>query len=1071
MGKLTAKIVPGDWNGVAHAIAKLDEALNTGAAPTFADLTIVNTLTVDSIAVTNDIVVGGGVTIGDLTASRLLFGDGGKVVDSVEDLTAWIAGAAGVITVTDDSDGTVTIDVAANGIDDTHIDWGSGANQVNAGDVPIALGVGSPTIDTIQEYFDNVGSSGYFTGGLISDAGSGTIDITAGEGFIRTTADDNVPLVSFKWSASLGLAIPINTTQYVFVSDTGVISLNTDEFHESVDNIMLGVVTDEGGAISHAFNLGVRLEESIGQMGRYIRHVDSVVRNRRKGGLLFGESADVNRFVTLTTGQLEWGRTSYPIPAFDTSGADTFDTYSAGGQEATGVSAWPNTQYDNAGTLTTMTNNRWAVLWWYIEPDGHVVMLYGRDQYVTEGQAEDEAEPAESIPNRLGSASVIASKFIFKKGEDATAKIETAFGTPFTGSGVTAHNNLATLAWTSSSHTGTIDTIAAFDGSGVAAELAIPLIVANGGTGAVTLTNNGVLVGSGTGAITALGQAGNGGLLIGNASGPPTVAPLTAGTGIARLNAPGSITLSTVDSEIVHNNLSGVHQGVATGDGPTFASLIVTGDITVGSMVFIDESRGELVIGAVTTFDPYPAFPGQNNITLFVRQPVSTGGGATPYAALVFTNNQTDASSGNIAQFLFANEAIAGTEKRLAQLLVQTTDQTDRGKFILRTFKDTVSTNGFVLDSDVATFAVPIDLNTNGNTFDGTINVNALMEFSFDPRVNDNISLGFGSVSDINATFVSASNAFIIEDMAGGNDCQITGFDNIKLGSGTTNVVNISPTGDMSFVGTAGFYPRRINQSSAPASGTGSTQIDVGEFLAWRDTDTGDVRLAYNDTTSGVTEFGISSGDSPTFTGLTLSGHLAAGGQATINANLGIFYNELYTITDNSVRVGVYSDTSVAKTTADMTTQAVGVLGFCKLNTANTQNWTHVLGLCGIEGDVGIITGSSGTITGAACFATAAAIADAATVTNLYGLYVTHPSVAGSNVTNTYGIYIADQDTGVTLNYAIYTLTGLVHFGDNTTIAGSMDATTYKVNGAAGANFNGAVTNITVVDGIVTAAS
>lgn len=43
--------------------------------------------------------------------------------------------------------------------------------------------------------------------------------------------------------------------------------------------------------------------------------------------------------------------------------------------------------------------------------------------------------------------------------------------------------------------------------------------------------------------------------------------------------------------------------------------------------------------------------------------------------------------------------------------------------------------------------------------------------------------------------------------------------------------------------------------------------------------------------------------------------------------------------------------------------------------------------------------------------------------------------------------------------------------GGDTQIDGDCDATTYSVNGTAGANFSGAVTNITVVDGIVTAVS
>ena len=38
-------------------------------------------------------------------------------------------------------------------------------------------------------------------------------------------------------------------------------------------------------------------------------------------------------------------------------------------------------------------------------------------------------------------------------------------------------------------------------------------------------------------------------------------------------------------------------------------------------------------------------------------------------------------------------------------------------------------------------------------------------------------------------------------------------------------------------------------------------------------------------------------------------------------------------------------------------------------------------------------------------------------------------------------------------------------------VVGNIESTTYSVNGTAGANFSGAVTNITVVDGIVTAVS
>lgn len=70
------------------------------------------------------------------------------------------------------------------------------------------------------------------------------------------------------------------------------------------------------------------------------------------------------------------------------------------------------------------------------------------------------------------------------------------------------------------------------------------LVVANGGTGATTLTDGGVLLGSGTGAITALGQATNGQLVIGSTGADPSLATLTDGTGITITEGAGSITIA-----------------------------------------------------------------------------------------------------------------------------------------------------------------------------------------------------------------------------------------------------------------------------------------------------------------------------------------------------------------------------------------------------------------------------------------------------------------------------------------------------------------------------------------------
>ena len=316
---------------------------------------------------------------------------------------------------------------------------------VTAADVTIALGSGSPTVDQMQEYLDNTGSSGFFLGGAISDGGAGTVDIAAGSGFIRTTNDDNVQLLSFKWSASSTVLVTDNTTQYIYVDDDGVISLTTDEFSEAPDKVKLGVVTDEAGSIESTFSLGVRLQESVAEAGRFLRRVNGISRDTRRGGLILGESGDANRDVTMTTGALWWGKTEYTISAFDTSGVDTFDSYILNSKEDTATSTWDNLRFDSSGTLTELSNNRWANLFFFLEPDDHVVMVYGRAQFTTQAGAEMEDVPSSGLPTRLTETGVLTGRFTFQKSAN-TATIASAFDTTFNAAGVTDHGDLAGLS-------------------------------------------------------------------------------------------------------------------------------------------------------------------------------------------------------------------------------------------------------------------------------------------------------------------------------------------------------------------------------------------------------------------------------------------------------------------------------------------------------------------------------------------------------------------------------------------------------------------------------------------------
>lgn len=120
------------------------------------------------------------------------------------------------------------------------------------------------------------------------------------------------------------------------------------------------------------------------------------------------------------------------------------------------------------------------------------------------------------------------------------------------------------------------------------------LAVANGGTGATTLTDGGILLGSATSAITATAQPTNGQLLIGSTAGDPVLSQLTAGANITINNTAGAI-------EIV---------GAASGgDGIYGGNGALGGDTTITSGandLTFTASTGDVIFN--NTITPNPVF-------------------------------------------------------------------------------------------------------------------------------------------------------------------------------------------------------------------------------------------------------------------------------------------------------------------------------------------------------------------------------------------------------------------------------------------------------------------------------
>jgi hypothetical protein len=94
----------------------------------------------------------------------------------------------------------------------------------------------------------------------------------------------------------------------------------------------------------------------------------------------------------------------------------------------------------------------------------------------------------------------------------------------------------------------------------------------------------------------------------------------------------------------------------------------------------------------------------------------------------------------------------------------------------------------------------------------------------------------------------------------------------------------------------------------------------------------------------------------------------------------------------------------------------------------------------------------SGTSNSYALFANARIKANTA-VTNAFGVYISSAEkISGATITNNYALYIANQTSGASVNYSIYSSGGLNYFGGNVGIGISSPQTPLHINAASGDN-------------------
>ena len=169
------------------------------------------------------------------------------------------------------------------------------------------------------------------------------------------------------------------------------------------------------------------------------------------------------------------------------------------------------------------------------------------------------------------------------------------------------------------------------------------LPVASGGTGATSLTDGGVLLGSGTGAVTATSVLTNGQLLIGDGTGDPTVGTLTEGANVTITNGAGSITIASTDTNTTYT----------AGDGLDLSGTEFSTDLKSNGGLVIESTELAVDLGASSITGTLDETDGGTGLTSYTTGDVIYASGANTLAKLAIgsAGQVLKVSSGGIVEW------------------------------------------------------------------------------------------------------------------------------------------------------------------------------------------------------------------------------------------------------------------------------------------------------------------------------------------------------------------------------------------------------------------------------------
>lgn len=285
------------------------------------------------------------------------------------------------ITFSANADGSQDINASGGG-DVTSVDGQTG--DVDLSGVYDALGSSDDVQTELESQLCQVRGTEVITGGGVSfTLGETEFDVEATTGYIKDST--GCYEIDYAGETDIELTSTAVVSIYVYIDNSGAIGQQTTEptLSEFREKLFLTRIALVGGVI----NAQEALINPAGNYTNLVRDFLSFIQSPKKGLALSGNSDLTFKVASGSIFELGANFGSDPDSpnetAFSATDPQTFFHWKQDGLIASGQTSINVTQYDNGGTMTTMTNNRFKILTVYKFGSGNVAVQEGQAQYLT----------------------------------------------------------------------------------------------------------------------------------------------------------------------------------------------------------------------------------------------------------------------------------------------------------------------------------------------------------------------------------------------------------------------------------------------------------------------------------------------------------------------------------------------------------------------------------------------------------------------------------------------------------------------------------------------------------------